>query len=213
MKKILILLIISLLSITIYAQDANNDIIYPLKESKPILNCQILEITEGNMVLYILDGIKYQTKAIAVKRNGEYIDFKEFDIKPILEPSSNTKDLPEIWRGKDYNYYFEESKKAKKLKASGMFFTALGLGTSIIGFNNLRKYINKDGEIRNSTGARNASLIYLTGIVIMNTGIPLWIAGGIKHSNNIKAMQKCKKPDASLNIGVSADGLGLVYRF
>lgn len=213
MKKTLSILIISLFSIIIYAQDTNDDIIYPLKKSKRIIKCQILEITEGNTVLYMLDGIDYEVKAIAVKRKGEYIDIKEFDIEPIIESPSNNKDLPEFWRGGDYNYYFEESKKAKKLKATGMFFTALGLGTAVIGFRSLRKYINEDGEIRNTSGARNTSLLFLTGLVIMDIGIPLWIAGGIKYSNNKKAMQKCKKPDASLNIGISADGVGLVYRF
>ncbi len=213
MKTIITLILFSIISISLFAQDLENDIIYPLNKKKAIVECQILEITEGNMVLYMLDGIDYEVKAIAVKRKGEYIDLKEFDIEPIIEPSSNNKDLPEFWSGGDYNYYFEESKKAKKLKATGMFFTALGLGTSIIGYRSLRKYINNDGEIHNSSGSRNTSLLFLTGLVIMDIGIPLWIAGGIKHSNNKKAMRKCKNPNASLNIGVNADGIGLVYRF
>ena len=213
MKKALLLIIIIVYGLGLIAQNSNDDIIYPLNKKKAIMECQILEITEGNLILYMLDGIDYEIKAIAVKRNGEYIDLKEFDIKPIVETQSDNDNLDELYRGEDYNYYFKESKKAKKLKATGMFFTALGIGTSVIGFRGLRRYIGTDREISNSKAATNSSLLFITGLVILDIGIPLWVAGGIKNSNNKKAMKKCKKPNISLSLGISTDGIGLVYKF
>jgi len=212
-KKALLLIIIIVYGLGLIAQNSNDDIIYPLNKRKAIMQCQILEITEGNLVLYMLDGIDYEIKAIAVKRNGEYIDLKEFDIKPIVETQSDNDNLDELYRGEDYNYYFKESKKAKKLKATGMFFTALGIGTSVIGFRGLRRYIGTDREISNSKAATNSSLLFITGLVILDIGIPLWVAGGIKNSNNKKAMKKCKKPNPSLSLDISTDGIGLVYKF
>lgn len=213
MKKALLLIISVVYGLGLIAQDSNDDIIYPLNKRKAIMQCQILEITEGNLVLYMLDGIDYETKAIAVKRDGKYIDLKEFDIKPIVEIQSDNDNLDELYRGENYNYYFKESKKAKKLKATGMFFTALGIGTSVIGFRGLKSYIEANVEISSSKAATNSSLLFITGLVIMDIGIPLWVAGGIKNSNNKKAMKKCKKPNPSLSLGISTDGIGLVYKF
>ncbi len=89
----------------------------------------------------------------------------------------------------------------------------MGLGTAIIGYSKLSKYVANGGSIYTSSGARISSIVFLTGLLIMDVGIPLWIAGGIKESNNKKAMKNCKKPDASLNLGVTENGVGLVYKF
>lgn len=62
-------------------------------------------------------------------------------------------------------------------------------------------------------------VMFLSGEVIILTGIPFMIVGSIKARNNGKAIRAKKmemekiKNDVSLSIGVTNNGVGLVLRF
>jgi len=54
--------------------------------------------------------------------------------------------------------------------------------------------------------------MFYGGILLIQVGIPLMIAGSIVARNNKKAIQS-KNKDVSLSLGITNSGVGLVMRF
>ena len=212
MKKLFTLLIISLISISTYAQGSSNDIIYPIDESKPIKNCKIINIENGNMVFYLLNGNEKSIKAMLVKKNGEYIDLSEDEAKtketdqnnisPKLTREENIKD-------QDYNYYHQEYTSGQKRKKLGLVISTIGAGFSFFGYTTFNKGESSNNDTASSLGA----VLTLSGITMVAVGVPLWISGEIKSARNKKEMEKHSAPNMSLNIGISKNGIGLVFTF
>lgn len=287
MKKALLLIIIIFYSIGIIAQNSSNDIIYPLDNKKAIIGCKIVEVREGNLVLYMLNGVAIETRAIAIKNDGKYIDLKEFDIKLKIQPSTNNENLvdvsalsqnnandtiftnnwgiigpcniqeiqtpnkvlfkidendsimkaiaiirnnefidlktiaklPEVqqnirsidslinlkYNDQSYFQYLYRYNKAQKNKRAGKYMTIAGVGITTFGI-----YTRVTGKGNMET---IGTFIAIGGSVIAIIGTPLWISGSIKSKHNNAALENCKNPNISLNMGISENGVGLVFTF
>lgn len=75
MKKQIILWGLLFCMLTIYAQ---NDEVYPASGEKPYLNCQILEVTNDNIITFIYQEQEYVLQAISIKKDGQYFDLSSF---------------------------------------------------------------------------------------------------------------------------------------
>ena len=214
MKKLIALIVFSIISISLIAQDLANDIIYPADNSNPINNCKIIKISGGNLVFYKRNGIEQMIEAIALKKDGQYIELNKVAITPELTSSSFYSANKGSYKGKDYDYYFNEHIKAQSRKITGIVLTFSGLAFSVIGLNKMMDNIDETGNITgNEKEAQSGTLMYLGGVIMTSIGIPLWISGTIKDNNNKMAMRKCTGGKASLNLGITNDGIGLVYKF
>ena len=54
--------------------------------------------------------------------------------------------------------------------------------------------------------------IFFGGTIVLSVGIPLWISGGIKASNNQKAMEIINRK-TNLSFEATNNGVGLVLSF
>lgn len=211
MKKALLLLIIVIYSLTALAQKSAKDIIYPADQSKPIIICTIIKIEKGNIVTYNRKGSKQSIEAIAVKRDGKHIDLSEFVAKPIVEKPETLASVvrapqKETINKNDYLYYSELYDQAKRRKGLGGGLVFVGLSGAALSYFVMIKP-------NSYSPPKSGLIVFAVSFVIINIGTPVWISNSIKAANNKEAMAKYKKPEASLNIGVTSDGLGLVYRF
>lgn len=189
-----------------FGQKHSYDVIYPAHGNDSISFCKIIKIRKGNQVIYQHLGIQDTVEAIAVVKKGVFIDFRTYDeikheVYPILEPNE-AEDRGE----QSYIHYQSEYKKYSTQKDIGMTFTAIGgvlLVTSfILAKNNSQSNNNQIGTIT----------MVLAGIGI-NIGAPLWISSYFKAENNRLAMERCKKPEVSLNYGITENGLSLILKF
>jgi len=83
--KIIFTFLLLIIGIHLMAQNSSNDIIYPIDEAKPIKNCKIIRIENGNLVFYTLMGKERSIKAMLIKKDGKYIDLSEDENKQILK--------------------------------------------------------------------------------------------------------------------------------
>lgn len=212
MKKIILLSFVAILSIISsfhsYAQEKAKDTVF--SSNWTILGpCKIIKVQTPHNVIYQINGEEFSIKANAIIRDGEFIDFKTIGKLPIEQ--RNLKAIDSLinlnFKDKNYFHYMYEYHQAKKMKVTGIIFTYLGMGTVAIASLQLK------AAYSNSTASRNATMVLLGGLVVMDIGIPLWIGGRIKAKNNVKALEKCKNSNTSLNMGISENGIGLVFTF
>ncbi|NOR86433.1 MAG: hypothetical protein GQ527_02370 [Bacteroidales bacterium] len=212
MKKLILISIVAFLSIILslnsFSQENTKDTIFSTNW-KIIGPCKIVEIQTPNKVIYKMDGEESLIKANAIIRNNELIDIKTIAKLPIQQRNMNAIDsiINLSFNEKNYFHYLYEYNKAKKLKTTGIVFTYLGLGTTLFTSILLRSNLSTSSE------SRNTALFFFGGLIIMDIGIPLWIGGKIKARNNLKALEKCKNQNISLNMGISENGVGLVLTF
>lgn len=206
MKPFFLLLIFLGLYQLAIGQNLKYDVIYPANGNDSITFCHIMKIRKGNQVIFQHLGIQDTVEAIAVVRKGVFIDFRTYDeIKddayPILKPLQIEDKGEEA-----YLHYESLYKKYTNQKQLGMTFTVIGgvlLGTSLIlAGNNADSDHSQIGTIT----------IVLAGFGI-NIGAPVWISSYFKAENNKYAMDRCKKPQASLNYGITGNGIGLILKF
>lgn len=214
MKKFITLIVFSIISISLIAQNLANDIIYPADNSNPIKDCMIIKISSGNLVFYERNGIEQMIEAIAIKKDGQYIELNKVATTSATINSAFYSANKGSYKGKDYDYYFDEHIKARNRKVTGIVLTFSGLAFSVIGLTKVSDNIDEAGNITgNEDEAQSGALIYMGGLIMTTVGIPLWISGAIKDNNNKMAMRKCSDTKVSLNLGFTNDGIGLVYKF
>jgi len=189
-----------------FGQKHSYDVIYPAHRNDSISFCKIIKIRKGNQVIYQHLGIQDTIDAIAVVKKGVFIDFRTYDeikndVYPILQPQ-DIEDKGE----QSYIHYESEYKRYSKQKDLGMTFTTIGgvlLVTSFI-------------LAKNNTQSNNNQIATITMVIAgigINIGAPLWISSYLRAENNRLAMERCKKPEVSLNYGITENGLGLILKF
>jgi len=215
--KIIFTFLLLIIGIHLMAQNSSNDIIYPIDEAKPIKNCKIIRIENGNLVFYTLMGKERSIKAMLIKKDGKYIDLSEDENKAnteieIINPEQNSN--PQIIYEeriiiKDYNYFHHEYQRAKKIEKLGVIITVVGAGLSGFGFTSR----SRGESTEDATASKLGSVMLISGLAMVSVGIPLWISGGIKSRNNKAAMDQLKTPKTSFNLGISENGLAIVFVF
>lgn len=106
-----------------------------------------------------------------------------------------------IYNGYSYDHYKDIYERAAYRKKGGIIMTAIGaagVGASFI--------------IRNTNDYQTANVTFITGLVFLEIGIPIWIANGIVAKNNKTAMEKARQ-NTSLSFSTTENGVGLVMRF
>ena len=196
MKRVLFLIIIVFNTILVKAQ---SDIIYPADSGNIIFNCKIIEVKNGNNVYYVKDSISYNVVAIAITKDGNYIDLTKY-----TESLNKDKKKSDLYQGHDYKYYEKLYLKSKGKANSASFFTIFGFGFTIAGV--VMSFDN------NSDNDKIASIMSIGGFILFNIGLPSWIANGVKANNNKKAME-ISKVQANLSFGTTKNGIGLTFHF
>ena len=211
MKRSAIIIAILLSIVLVNAQEECKDIIYPTDGKSIIFNCCIDEVKDGNIVYFVKEGKGYIVEAIAVNKDGRYIELtpgegqqQPVEVVPQVETPTG------LYKGHDYKYYNIQFIKATTQKHVGVILTLVGTGMTIGGLAMLVNEANK--YYYNENNVIVGAMLYINGIIMVNIGIPLWIAGGIKRSNNRKAMEATKR-NANLSLGITGNGAGLVLRF
>ena len=121
------------------------------------------------------------------------------------------KTTPVLYKGNDIHYYQETARKALRTRNAGIVLTVLGTVAEIGGY----IMMVDDNYNNDNLGAG----LYLGGAISSTIGIPLWISGAIKHSNNKKAietihiMERQNKIKTTTYLGFTQNGFGLVLKF
>jgi len=200
MKKLIILMSIFFNVILLYTQ---TDIIYPAEGGNIIFNCKINEVKNGNNVHYKKDSVSDVIVAVAITKDGTYIDLSDYVKKMKNKESlSKSNEHDGLFKGQDYKYYKLQYEKSKSQVTTGIIFTVLGVGGILAG--------SRIGQSNESEQLSRG--FYIAGIVFVNFGVPVWISGAIKKNNNNEAMKRTKK-DIILSFGMKNNGVGLAINF
>jgi hypothetical protein len=200
MKKLTLFIAFLLGTIILIGQ---SDIIYPAEGGNIIFNCNINEVKNGNEVYYTKDSITDVVVAVAITKDGNYIDLSEYVNKlnaKVYPPDPLMSDA--LYRGHDFDYYNELYKGAKYQATSGTIFTILGICGLLAG--NRIDQSDKNEKL--------ASGFYIGGAIFFNIGLPIWISGSIKAGNNKRAREECEN-NTKLSFGTTNNGVGLVLNF
>jgi hypothetical protein len=115
---------------------------------------------------------------------------------------------PGEYKGHDYDYYQKKFQGATQQRGFGIFLTITGAAANITSV-----VLASDGNDSNdNTGVG----LNIYGILAFNTGLPLWISGGIKRGKNRRAMKRTQSntiPSKSFTLGSTNYGLGFTYNF
>lgn len=202
MKKLFLFIAIVFSGMLMQAQDECTDIIYPADGGSIIFNCCITDVSQGNIVSYTKDSISGIIVAVAISKDGQYVDLKKY--KSSLDSKAETVNEPDgLYRGHNYDYYSKQYNRASSRQVFGAFLTVFGLGLEIGGLVMAN---------RSSSNNRAATNLYIAGAISFTIGFPLLISGGAKKANNKRAMEECKR-NANLSLGATNNGLGLVLNF
>ena len=179
--------------------NAQSDIIYPAEGGNIIFNCKINEVKNGNNVYYTKDSISDVVVAIAVTKDGTYIDLSEYvkKMNASIEPPQTTNDS--LYRGHDYEYYNRLYKQSSYIKGAGIFMTLVGICAIGISY-------SKDISEETSKG------LLVGGEIGVAVGVPLIIIGSIRTANNRRAKEMTKHK-ATLSYGATNDGVGFAFNF
>ena len=192
------------------AQEECKDIIYPIDGESIIFNCCIKEVKHGNLVFFTREGVSDSLAAVAITKDGQYIDLKKY-MSQLDNQVSPPEDPEVLYKGHNFSYYNEIYRKATVQRSAGIVLTVLGafLGTTgVITLSNN----SKNSAYNNTSGNMLGTTILVLGAISFDVGLPMWISGGIKRSNNRKAMEEIER-NMNLSFGVSRDGVGLVLKF
>jgi hypothetical protein len=205
MKRYFILFALVALGSIAFSQEVCDDKIFTADGNKIILNCCIKRVVDGNIVVYSKGGETLRIPAVAISKNGEYMElFSEEEI--LNERYAVGEDKSGLYRGHGYSYYRQLYEGSQNRKTFGMVFTFLGLGLEATG---LIMAENVSGALYFDNTARD---VLRLGIIFQTVGVPLWISGAVRASNNKKAM-KAIESRHELSIRATEYGIGLVYRF
>lgn len=107
-----------------------------------------------------------------------------------------------LYRDHDYDYY-------GRLRSGALTKRNIGIGLTVAGISSV---IAGAVGLANSPGNKSASILLLSGAIISDVGIVLWISGGIKASNNKEAMEMTKR-NTNISFRTTSNGVGLVLNF
>ena len=202
MKNILLTLAILFIVIIVQAQ---TDIIYPAEGGNIIFDCKINEVKNGNNVHFTKDSISATVKAVAITKDGRYIDLEVYVNKMNRDNiSTNNSTQLDFYRGQNHDYYKKLYKESKSDVRFGCYMTILGLGGTIGGI-----VMSRDDKEAND---KAGTIITIAGVILFNIGIPYWISGAVKAANNKKAMEMTKR-NTNLSFSTTNNGVGLVFNF
>ena len=124
-------------------QEECKDIIYPTDGKSIIFNCCIDEVKDGNIVYFVKEGKGYIVEAIAVNKDGRYIELtpgegrqEPVEVVPQVETPTG------LYKEHDYNYAIQHM-KATTQKRVGVVLTLVGTGMTIGGLAMLVNEANK----------------------------------------------------------------------
>ena len=210
MKNLLIILAVLFCNI-IQAQDdpkSPADTIYPSDNNvSTISGVKIMDVINGNTVLYQINNEGFQIKASAIYRDGTYVTLSS-ESDYVTTPLSQTNSVqqsnyltdPEYLR---FQSLYESSNRQRRFGVAFTFFGFIGIVAGAV--------ILSDNTTQNDGGG---ALLYVGGAILFHVGIPLWISGGVRKKNNFNAMQR-KKNELSLSLVPSSygKGIGLMLAF
>ena len=217
MKK-LVLSPVFLILITIV--NGQTDIIYPVVDSiNSIKNCKIVEIVDGNNVIYLTDGVNYgEVRAKSIRKDGNFIILEKAKPSGVIEHvGKNNNDLSnfildELKYEKDKLIKLEKKLYSLRVtKGIGMF---LFFGGSILAGVGLYNYQNTNIYDKQN----KAKNIFYIGTGVSFLGLIMWVASPTKHISfqreltimRIDHLKRMKtKYDVSLNLTQPKDYLGL----
>jgi len=214
MRYLLVLFgILSMVSSIQAQQDyySPRDVIYPYDESISVIrNVKVIDIVDGNIVIYKRNGESYEIKASSVYQDGVYKELKSIEITPHPIVTNNRMQFQQT--SSDYLYDPEYQRyeslytRARSAQSFGVTFTIIGFVGIVAG-----SLMITDESIYNDEGG---ALLYLGGFVFFHVGIPFWISGGVKKANNFKAMQRRKnKIFMSIVPSKYGKGIGVAINF
>ena len=168
-------------------------------------------------LIFMLGAVSYaQENAV---RTSELIVLKS-DLNQFAAPASfvNYRQLiladTNLYNGHTYDYYNAKYIRAASAKKTGVILTSVGAGAAIVGL------VTSALLASDAYGGENEALfvggvfMFVAGVTIFNVGIPFWISGGIKNSNNRKAMEKGwpnrKHNENVLSFGTTKNGIGIM---
>lgn len=209
-----------LLSLTVFQIEAQNttsdQVIFPIK-GKPIKNCQIIEQTNGNLILYRQEQDTLGVLARAYISNGElhnvlfnkgsirvqYADHRKLEIDPAMSLQENN----------EYLYHKNLQTKYRKKTKTAIPFMAVGAGLAAIGgaiYYNEITYLSDDGIENDYTFvyafvfAGTASLT--AGTIVLATNLMR------AHEHQLQ-MERIKNRSVSLKMGLQEHGIGFNLKF
>jgi hypothetical protein len=189
------------------------DVVYPASGSSIIFDCCIEEVRYGNMVYYLKDGRRHIIEATTIVKDG-----RQYKLEPYAQLPEFQDDtvVPNI-AGKEKDYgnrmtheykYYQRKFNGAKLQANiGLVLTATG---AVAGIVSIALMIEDPYYIEETVAG-----LYIYGFFAVNIGLPIWISGTAKKANNRRAMIRTKGTSSgtgSLNLGITRDGIGLVWR-
>lgn len=218
MKKCIIFISVLLITLSVYSQSDDNDIIYPLGRGDVIKKCQIINISNGNVVDYQIGNKSYQIKALSVIRAGAHIDLLEFSnskqkIKVSLDSLGNVLAKPKDEQA-NFLMYKLKYKKAVKGRSAGLITAFSGVALTAAGFL-IRKTTPISPYQNNPNNLRTVALaMEFVGVLSFTVGLPILITNSIRADNNLKELKKIKPDfDPKLSLGLTNNGFGIVMEF
>ena len=122
--------------------------------------------------------------------------------------NTNSDSITEAIAIRDYQYYEDRYKKAHDRKVIGLALIGGGVVSAIIGYNVFVKNFWEDDDL-----ALVGFATHLSGVLMVNTGIPLFAWGETEENRNKEAMEKYKQSKTSLHLAPTENGVGLVLTF
>lgn len=207
MKKQILLLLVIISTQFSWAQIQFNDVVYPLDGSDPIVNCLILDIVDGNMVVYSYENNTREIKAISVKENGHFIDLSEYAEQAGFTNQESVDDA-NFYKGYNYNYYVLKYDRSRRLTSRGRIFSFTGITLGVLGYFVMSNLNDWDSELR-VFGVGT----FLAGGILTSIGIPSMVIGQVKSKKYKEGIKYFEKRELSLNYGITPNGLGVVLNF
>lgn len=202
MKRLFLIISLAISAMLIQAQQQCSDIIY-LLDGDSISDCCITDVKVGNQITYYRKGKFKNIEAIAISKDGQYVDLRSYTYVENTEEAA-TNDPEEYYKGHNYDYYNEIYRKATVTRNLGMIFTLSGIGVGIGGVLLMST---------NTTANAYAGLVIsFVGFIVINVGVPIWLAGGVQRTNNRKVMEEIKR-NMNLSLRTTNNGVGLVLNF
>ena len=206
MKNLFIILLPVLMGLPATCQEKCKDVIYPVNDEKFIFNCCIYAVKNYYEVYYTKNGDSAMVVAKSILMDGNKIllSKKMGDLNFMRDHSI---DLNGKYKGYDYEHYQYLYKKAKLQRNIGITMAVSGLAMEITGL-----VLSSPGAYGFPDFEGVGLGLYIAGIIFFNTGIPLWISGGIKCGNNKKVLEMMRVK-TNLTLGTTKDGIGLKLAF
>ena len=212
---IFFLFIYSISAISQHTTDTTS-IIFPLK-GKPIKNCQIIEVTKGNLISYSLGNDTLDVLARAYIKNEELISvfFNKGAMQDEFVSHKNYQNDPNLSHKENRDYFYHENlyKKYKGKSKIGVPF--LIAGTVTVGIGGLI-YYNEVVNLSDDGIENDYSYVYalaFMGTASLVTGsVIIGINTATAHEHK-KEMQRIKSRKISLNWGMQNNGIGISLKF